>query len=168
MKIVSTGLLALIALTAASTLPAAAAPVEYVKICDSYGAGYYYIPGTDVCLNANTGVTKQQTSNGLYTGESEMAARFNDAFEGIAVSAAMPTPYIPAGHRFAIAGNWAQFQGNSGSAGVPYGGYSGGGANALGFGAALRINDNLSFNAAGAIGLDRTTWATRVGFNMSW
>ena len=27
-----------------------AAPVEYVKICDAYGAGFFYIPGTDTCL----------------------------------------------------------------------------------------------------------------------
>ncbi len=26
-------------------------PAEYVKICDVYGAGYYYIPGTETCLN---------------------------------------------------------------------------------------------------------------------
>src|SRR4029078_7451347 len=25
-------------------------PAEYVKICDVYGAGYFYIPGTDTCL----------------------------------------------------------------------------------------------------------------------
>ena len=27
-----------------------AAPVEYVRICDAYGAGFFYIPGTDTCL----------------------------------------------------------------------------------------------------------------------
>ncbi|MEZ0212091.1 MAG: porin, partial [Xanthobacteraceae bacterium] len=25
-------------------------PAEYVKICSAYGAGFYYIPGTDTCL----------------------------------------------------------------------------------------------------------------------
>jgi hypothetical protein len=25
-------------------------PLEYVKICDAYGAGYFYIPGTETCL----------------------------------------------------------------------------------------------------------------------
>lgn len=28
----------------------AAKPVEYVKICSLYGAGFYYIPGTDTCI----------------------------------------------------------------------------------------------------------------------
>ena len=27
-----------------------AAPVEYVKICTAYGAGFFYIPGTDTCV----------------------------------------------------------------------------------------------------------------------
>jgi hypothetical protein len=34
----------------AADLPVKAKPVEYVKICNLYGAGFYYIPGTDVCL----------------------------------------------------------------------------------------------------------------------
>ena len=25
-------------------------PLEYVRICDAYGVGYFYIPGTDTCL----------------------------------------------------------------------------------------------------------------------
>lgn len=27
-----------------------AAPVEYVKVCNTYGEGFYWIPGTDTCL----------------------------------------------------------------------------------------------------------------------
>ncbi|MGB6373121.1 MAG: porin [Methylocella sp.] len=35
----------------AAGLPARqAAPIEYVRICDAYGAGFFYIPGTDTCL----------------------------------------------------------------------------------------------------------------------
>ena len=26
-------------------------PVEYVRVCDVYGAGFYYIPGTETCLS---------------------------------------------------------------------------------------------------------------------
>jgi hypothetical protein len=25
-------------------------PVEYVRVCDTYGAGFFYIPGTEICL----------------------------------------------------------------------------------------------------------------------
>ena len=34
----------------AADLPVKAKPVEYVKVCSLYGVGYYYIPGTDVCM----------------------------------------------------------------------------------------------------------------------
>jgi len=34
----------------AADMPVKAKPVEYVKICSAYGAGFYYIPGTDICL----------------------------------------------------------------------------------------------------------------------
>jgi hypothetical protein len=34
----------------AADLPMKAKPVEYVKICSLYGAGFYYIPGTDTCI----------------------------------------------------------------------------------------------------------------------
>ena len=34
----------------AADMPANAKPVQYVKICNLYGDGFYYIPGTDTCL----------------------------------------------------------------------------------------------------------------------
>lgn len=34
----------------AADFPVKAKPVEYVKVCGAYGAGFYYIPGTDICL----------------------------------------------------------------------------------------------------------------------
>jgi hypothetical protein len=43
------GLLA-VAGAQAADLPVKAKPVEYVKVCSLYGAGFYYIPGTDTCL----------------------------------------------------------------------------------------------------------------------
>src|SRR5262245_56010813 len=36
--------------TQAADLPVKAKPVEYVKICSLYVEGFYYIPGTDICL----------------------------------------------------------------------------------------------------------------------
>ncbi|MBZ9721286.1 porin [Mesorhizobium sp. AD1-1] len=45
---------ALIAVSGARAADAVVAaepePAEYVKICDVYGAGYFYIPGTETCL----------------------------------------------------------------------------------------------------------------------
>ena len=31
----------------AADLPVKAKPVEYVKVCSLYGAGFWYVPGTD-------------------------------------------------------------------------------------------------------------------------
>ena len=28
-------------------------PVEYVRICDAFGTGFYYIPGTETCLRVS-------------------------------------------------------------------------------------------------------------------
>ena len=48
---VSASVLATVAGAQAADLPTRkAAPVQYVKICDAYGAGFFYIPGTDTCL----------------------------------------------------------------------------------------------------------------------
>ncbi len=42
----------LVAMTGAQAadLPVKAKPVQYVKICSLYGAGFYYMPGTETCL----------------------------------------------------------------------------------------------------------------------
>src|SRR6478752_9314485 len=35
----------------AADLPARKAePVEYVRVCSTFGAGFFYIPGTDTCI----------------------------------------------------------------------------------------------------------------------
>jgi hypothetical protein len=46
----STAGLVAIAGAQAADLPVKAKPVEYVKICSLYGVGFYYIPGTDMCI----------------------------------------------------------------------------------------------------------------------
>src|SRR5215470_12639389 len=34
----------------AADLPIKAKAVEYVRVCSLYGAGFYYMPGTDTCI----------------------------------------------------------------------------------------------------------------------
>jgi hypothetical protein len=46
----SAAALTAISSTQAADLPVKAKPVQYVKICDLYGSGFYYIPGSDICL----------------------------------------------------------------------------------------------------------------------
>jgi hypothetical protein len=43
----------------AADLPVKAKPVQYVKICSMYGAGFYYIPGTDTCIRVGSYVRSQ-------------------------------------------------------------------------------------------------------------
>lgn len=43
-----------------------AAPVEYVRVCPIYGAGFHYLPGTDVCVHEGTGDARQQTEAGTW------------------------------------------------------------------------------------------------------
>ena len=46
----------------AADMPVKAKPVEYVKICTLYGAGFYYIPGTDTCIKIG-GYLRVQVDN---------------------------------------------------------------------------------------------------------
>ena len=58
----ATGLVA-IAGAQAADLPVKAKPVQYVKICSLYGVGFYYIPGTDMCLKVGGWVRAQYYYN---------------------------------------------------------------------------------------------------------
>ena len=48
----------------AADLPVKAKPVEYVKVCSLYGAGFWYVPGTDTCLKIGSYVRVQTAWNG--------------------------------------------------------------------------------------------------------
>ena len=71
----------LVAMTGAQAadLPVKAKPVQYVKICSLYGAGFYYIPGTDTCIKVGGWVRMQmmQGVNGNST-NGPMASNHSD------------------------------------------------------------------------------------------
>src|SRR3978361_1985323 len=48
----------------AADLPVKAKAVEYVRICSLYGAGFFYIPGTDTCIKIGGYVRIDTTFNG--------------------------------------------------------------------------------------------------------
>ena len=48
----------------AADLPVKAKAVEYVRICSLYGAGFYYIPGTDTCIKLGGYLRADTTFNG--------------------------------------------------------------------------------------------------------
>jgi hypothetical protein len=52
----------------AADLPVKAKPVEYVKICSLYGAGFYYIPGTDTCIRIGGHIRAEVSFNSRGSG----------------------------------------------------------------------------------------------------
>jgi hypothetical protein len=48
----------------AADLPVKAKAVEYVKVCSLYGAGFYYIPGTDTCIRIGGAIRLDVAFNG--------------------------------------------------------------------------------------------------------
>ena len=66
----------------AADLPVKAKAVEYVKICSLYGAGFYYIPGTDTCikLGGYLRVSVLANTNSDDTGNSNGAGGANNRF----------------------------------------------------------------------------------------
>ncbi|MCW5712904.1 MAG: porin [Bauldia sp.] len=147
-----------------ATAPAAAdsslPPVEYLKVCDVYGAGFYYIPGTEICTNPVNGDTRWQaeddqtirTWSPLVLQLMEQTEAANRAIEAAAVAIAIPTPIILSGDRFALAGNWAQLAGY----------------HAFGLASAFSFGNALSINAGVGVGLQTFALGTRFGLNLNW
>ncbi len=66
----------------AADLPLKAKAVEYVRICSLYGAGFYYIPGTDTCIKLG-GYLRAEVAvntNSVYTGNTSGAGGANNRF----------------------------------------------------------------------------------------
>src|SRR3979411_799537 len=68
----------------AADLPVKAKAVEYVRICSLYGAGFFYIPGTDTCLKLGGYMRIDTTFNGgvydapFWNGDGGQGNRFRD------------------------------------------------------------------------------------------
>src|SRR3954449_2930154 len=79
------GLLAMSGAQAAD-LPVKAKAVEYVRICSLYGAGFWYIPGTDTCMKIGGYVRIDTTFNGsvydqpAWSGDLGQNNRYRDYF----------------------------------------------------------------------------------------
>jgi hypothetical protein len=130
---------AAIGVVAATASTPSHAIVQYVQVCSLYGAGFFYIPGTDTCVNA------QQTVDTQFA----IARMVTLASTGTAMAASLVRPYLPDNTNFAISAHWAEFNGQ----------------NAVGFSGMMRIQGNLVFTAGFALGLDRgnlTTFSDRT------
>jgi hypothetical protein len=127
----------------ASDRPAKAGPAEYVKICDAYGAGYFYIPGSDICQNANAIPQAQSAISGFAT----------TAYQGIAISSAIVAPFMPSTANYAVSAHLATFYGQE----------------ALGVGGLARAG-NTNFFLSGGIGIATAGGSPvgRAGFMYAW
>jgi hypothetical protein len=72
----------------AADLPVKAKAVEYVRVCSLYGAGFWYIPGTDTCIKIGGYARVDTTFNGsanyggpAWSGDSGQGNRFWDYFD---------------------------------------------------------------------------------------
>ncbi|HTG08354.1 MAG TPA: porin, partial [Bradyrhizobium sp.] len=80
------GLLAMSGAQAAD-LPVKAKAVEYVRICSLYGAGFFYIPGTDTCIKLGGYLRVDTTFNGAgvqdtpaWSGDPGQGNRYRDYY----------------------------------------------------------------------------------------
>jgi hypothetical protein len=70
----------------AADLPVKAKAVEYVKVCSLYGAGFFYIPGTDTCIKLGGYLRVDSDFNaGIYdqpawSGDLGTGSRYRDLF----------------------------------------------------------------------------------------
>jgi Porin subfamily len=72
----------------AADLSVNAKAVEYVKVCSLYGAGFFYIPGTDTCIKLGGYLRVDATFNGsiygqpAWSGDLGQQNRYRDYFAG--------------------------------------------------------------------------------------
>jgi hypothetical protein len=78
--------LSMIGAAQAADLPVKAKAVEYVRVCSLYGAGFWYIPGTDTCIKIGGYLRVDTTFNGgvydqpAWSGDLGQGNRFVDHF----------------------------------------------------------------------------------------
>jgi len=128
------GLLAVAGAQAADLPTRKAAPVNYVRICDAYGAGFFYIPGTDTCLKVG-GLALFETR--IFNTPFSIGAGFLSASSPVALGSAVGTLTNPNPAFFASGGTAVGFR-------------------------ASRARDNVGMAALGRVELDART-ATGYG-----
>ena len=76
----------------AADLPVKAKAVEYVRICSLYGAGFFYIPGTDTCIKIGGYLRADTTFNGGAHGAPALERRSRPA-QPLSRLLRLPLPY---------------------------------------------------------------------------
>src|SRR5437868_6034642 len=88
----------------AADLPVKVRAVEYVKVCSLYGAGFYYIPGSDTCIKlggylrtdlvANSNSDFDSAANGVAGARNRLGNSYTwRAREGLSIDTRTATEY---------------------------------------------------------------------------
>jgi len=129
---------------------------EYMRVCTTYGAGYYYIPGTEDCYNPDTGETRRETEYGTYFSETALAAQVRELEHQSAISIALEDPDLVAGERFGIRVNWGTTET----------------ADAIGLTGAILLGESITGGTrmigTGGLGLSEDFVGARFGFQLNW
>jgi hypothetical protein len=120
-----------------------AGPVEYVQICPQYASGYFYIPGTSVCQDANQ----------ILANQNALSSFSATAYQGVAISTAIVAPFMPSNANYAVSVHWGGFEGS----------------NAFGLGGLMRVGNSNFFLSGGlGTGFEGGPAAERAGFMFAW
>ena len=136
---------------------AQAEPVDYVRVCDAFGADYYYIPGTETCVNSSTGETRKDGPDGVIYGQTDLARRLGETEHQSAIPNALQQPDLVAGERFGLKLNWG----------------AAGSFNALGVTGAMVLGNNIMsergrLTASGGVAFSGNQVGGNVGLQLSW
>jgi hypothetical protein len=131
---------------------------EYVYLCDRYGVGFFYIPGTEQCYKPDTGEIRYETEDGTVFTETAFAARVRELEAQSAISIALEDPDLVAGERFGIKLNWGATET----------------ADAIGLTGAILLGDSLAAGGTRMIGTGGLGFAeggyvgARFGLQVNW
>ncbi len=82
-------------------------PVEYVRICDGYGAGYFFIPGTETCLKLGGQVRTEGKWNDAYNPDSKNGTLWHTRAE-LSIATATDTEYGPLKTNVLLRWDWQE------------------------------------------------------------
>jgi hypothetical protein len=81
-------------------------PVEYVRVCDAYGSGWFYIPGTETCLKIDGDVRVQYTGFHYHEEKDDETSAHRAAYRGrVNFRANNETEYGTLSSRFRLVGS---------------------------------------------------------------
>ncbi|MGV1758188.1 porin [Rhizobium sp. P44RR-XXIV] len=80
-------------------------PLEYVRICDAYGAGYFFIPGTETCLKIGGKVRTEGQWYDAYNPNSRLGTLWHTRAE-LRLATASDTEYGPLKTNTEIRWDW--------------------------------------------------------------